>query len=215
MSKPVITKDLEDVISSVRRLVAPMASPRLQSRDLGQDRLLLTPALRVVPLPEAEAEAVPMVTAEPPADILAVTVKPEDDPKLQVAPDDQSAVAPFEPPLLEVADAPAAMVALADAAQDDTLVPFPQGNEFRAAAPDGREDAAVSHRMSDLTEAMPGLTDADGNPVTVIDEAALNDIVRALIREELQGMLGEKITQNVRKLVRAEINRALTARSRD
>lgn len=216
MSQPVITKDMDDVISSVRRLVAPVASPRPQSRDLGQDRLLLTPALRVVPLREAEAEGLTVdLPADQPGATPAATVAPESDAILHVVGDDQSAVESFAPPLLEVENPPAPIFEADDAADDDTVVLFPQGHELRAAAPDGREDAAVSHRMSDMTEAMPSLTDADGNPVTVIDEAALNDIVRALIREELQGMLGEKITQNVRKLVRAEINRALTARSLD
>ena len=59
------------------------------------------------------------------------------------------------------------------------------------------------------------LTDTEGNPLTVLDEAALHDIIRQLIREELKGALGERITHNVRKLVRAEINRTLTARSLD
>ena len=40
----------------------------------------------------------------------------------------------------------------------------------------------------------------------------LRDIVRDIIREELHGALGERITRNVRKLVRAEINRAMTTR---
>ena len=44
------------------------------------------------------------------------------------------------------------------------------------------------------------------------DLAALRPMVSALIREELQGELGERITRNVRKLVRQEINRALAAR---
>jgi hypothetical protein len=44
------------------------------------------------------------------------------------------------------------------------------------------------------------------------DEAVLRDLVRDLIREELSGTLGERITRNVRKLVRAEIHRSLTAR---
>ena len=48
-----------------------------------------------------------------------------------------------------------------------------------------------------------------------LDEAALARLVRSLIREELQGALGERITQSVRKLVRAEINRALAARALD
>lgn len=44
--------------------------------------------------------------------------------------------------------------------------------------------------------------------LTTGDEA-LRDLVRAVIREELQGDLGDRITRNVRKLVRREISRAL------
>ncbi len=44
------------------------------------------------------------------------------------------------------------------------------------------------------------------------DEDMLRDLVRDIIREELQGALGERITRNVRKLVRAEIARALAVR---
>ena len=44
-----------------------------------------------------------------------------------------------------------------------------------------------------------------------IDEDILRGIVRDMIRQELQGALGERITSNVRKLVRAEVNRALAA----
>lgn len=42
------------------------------------------------------------------------------------------------------------------------------------------------------------------------DEEVLRDLVRDLIREELQGQLGERITRNIRKLVRAEVARAMT-----
>ncbi len=42
------------------------------------------------------------------------------------------------------------------------------------------------------------------------DEAVLRDLVRDLIRQELQGSLGERITRNVRKLVRVEVARALS-----
>ena len=44
-----------------------------------------------------------------------------------------------------------------------------------------------------------------------IDEEALRDLVAEIVRSELQGALGERITRNVRKLVRREIHRALTA----
>jgi len=44
---------------------------------------------------------------------------------------------------------------------------------------------------------------------TIIDEEALRDMVSEIVRQELQGALGERITRNVRKLVRREIHRAL------
>jgi len=46
---------------------------------------------------------------------------------------------------------------------------------------------------------------------TVLDEEALRDLVSEIVRQELQGALGERITRNVRKLVRREIHRALTS----
>ncbi len=48
-----------------------------------------------------------------------------------------------------------------------------------------------------------------------VDEDILHDIVVDIIRRELQGQLGEKITRNVRMLVRREINRALESRNLD
>ena len=45
----------------------------------------------------------------------------------------------------------------------------------------------------------------------VLDEEALRELVSDIVRSELQGELGERITRNVRKLVRREIHRALTA----
>ncbi len=46
-------------------------------------------------------------------------------------------------------------------------------------------------------------------------EEALRLLVARLMREELQGKLGERITQNVRKLVRREMKRVLEARNLD
>ncbi len=46
---------------------------------------------------------------------------------------------------------------------------------------------------------------------SLMDEEALRDLVSEIVRAELQGALGERITRNVRKLVRREIHRALTA----
>lgn len=49
----------------------------------------------------------------------------------------------------------------------------------------------------------------------VLDEEALRDMVAEIVRQELQGPLGERITRNVRKLVRREIYRALAANELD
>jgi hypothetical protein len=43
-----------------------------------------------------------------------------------------------------------------------------------------------------------------------MDEEGLRELVTSIVREELQGALGERITRNVRKLVRREIQRALS-----
>ena len=64
--------------------------------------------------------------------------------------------------------------------------------------------------LSGFATATDATTDAFyDEPELRFDETVLRDLVRDLIREELQGGLGERITRNVRKLVRAEIARVL------
>lgn len=48
-----------------------------------------------------------------------------------------------------------------------------------------------------------------------IDEETIREIVSEMVRAELQGDLGNRITRNVRKLVRREIHHALTTRELD
>ena len=45
----------------------------------------------------------------------------------------------------------------------------------------------------------------------VLDEETLREIIAEVVREELQGALGQRITRNVRKMVRREIRLALAA----
>ncbi|MGD9916689.1 MAG: hypothetical protein AB7U46_01620 [Paenirhodobacter sp.] len=49
----------------------------------------------------------------------------------------------------------------------------------------------------------------------LIDEETLREMVAQMIREELRGTLGERITSNVRRLVRREIQRALMGQDFD
>ena len=46
----------------------------------------------------------------------------------------------------------------------------------------------------------------------MLDEVMLREMITKIVQSELQGAMGERITRNVRRLVRREIHRALTAR---
>jgi hypothetical protein len=76
--------------------------------------------------------------------------------------------------------------------------------EDAAALPDEKRGVGAIESRVDALD----LEDTAG----FLSEDLLRDIVRDMIRDELQGSLGERITRNVRKLVRAEINRALASR---
>lgn len=99
-----------------------------------------------------------------------------------------------------VADAAdrAAAEAIASIEADDVVPDLEQAAmaKLAAAAMEVEEEAGI------------GLFDATEGG---FDEEALRDLVRDIIREELQGTLGERITRNVRKLVRVEVARALAA----
>lgn len=71
--------------------------------------------------------------------------------------------------------------------------------------PDPQIDAKLNAFLSD--DAM--LADAG------LDEDTLRALIVDVIRQELQGVMGERITRNVRKLVRREINRVLAAQDFD
>lgn len=49
----------------------------------------------------------------------------------------------------------------------------------------------------------------------ILDEEALRGIVNAIVREELQGELGDRISRNLRRLIRREIGQILDEQRRD
>lgn len=248
MAGPLSSEEIEDVVSSVRRLVSNELSPRRVSRDLGADRLLLTPSLRVVSelgpsaLPVSPEPATDKPSDPKPGVVEAVEAVPDDAVELIEAEwEDELWVEADQSPLGEVAlVAEEAEVLLAEdarrrAVSDDLLETLVEEESLAVETPavtdDGRPDEAgvpdsppsepVAADIAAVPQGaaaphMPAeMIDADGTPLAVLDEAALQEIVRQMIREELQGDLGERITRNVRKLVRAEINRALIARDLD
>jgi hypothetical protein len=76
-------------------------------------------------------------------------------------------------------------------------------DELRAHMPEEIAESAEIVDVEALSEAMEESAE--------IDEAMLREMVADIVRQELQGALGERITRNVRKLVRREIHRALAA----
>jgi len=113
---------------------------------------------------------------------------------------------------------PAPAEAVEEAPMPDVLEP-----EDRAAKPEVHEDwadaaeAEIRRELEQEAEAsafarFDAADEVRGPDGPLFDEEMLRDLVRDIIREELQGALGERITRNVRKLVRAEIARALAVR---
>jgi len=49
----------------------------------------------------------------------------------------------------------------------------------------------------------------------ILDEESLRTVINAIVREELQGELGERINRNLRKLVRQEISQFLDEQRKD
>ncbi len=64
-------------------------------------------------------------------------------------------------------------------------------------------------RAQSISGTQPSRGESDDE---VIDEGMLYQLVAHIVRQELQGELGERITRNIRKLVRAEVARELQLR---
>ncbi len=121
---------------------------------------------------------------------------------------------------LDIIDAPE----VAFSAPDDLLadagfiyVDRADGDAFQTVSDAGDSsnwaDQAEAEAIADLSQKVEDealATAAPDGEAMLFDEDVLRDLVRDLIREELAGSLGERITRNVRKLVRAEVARALT-----
>ncbi|KMW58442.1 hypothetical protein AIOL_003416 [Candidatus Rhodobacter oscarellae] len=95
--------------------------------------------------------------------------------------------------------------------EDTGTDPAPQDESVEAQAD------APDHELHDDAAPESAEIDADdenllADDFATIDEDALRDVVSEIVREELQGVLGERITRNVRRLVRREIQRAMAVR---
>lgn len=261
MAETLTSHEIEDVLSSIRRLVseemrpvprpaeAVAAGSRLTLRPAAavSEKLILTAALRVEDQPEpphvaaaSAAEVVVPPEAEPGMDVDriedAVWAAAGGDEAAYIEDIDPATVPPAPERGHWTADtmpevawmqpdedwAPQEPVPFVAHRRRGGEAPESEATVFGTAAvvADHEElvvEAATAAVTEDLSAAAmrtvrasePGVFAADPG---LIDEALLRDRVRQIIREELAGTLGERITRNVRKLVRIEVNRALTAR---
>ena len=269
MSDPVTNIEIEDVLSSIKRLVADTDRPQepfLATNPIANDadtRFVLTPAFRI------SKDQTQDETVESPAPSSSA-------PTLVLGPEDAVTRASLEATIAELEAAVTAQpdeweldgsevktevtwesagfvsrAALAEAEDDTAVVPLTltedtmithdddhETSEIDLVSPDTVETADVhsiafrrsvpapeevdpldhGDELADITEPTVDPdkeleTYLSGNPS--IDEKLLHEMVQRVVREELQGHLGERITRNVRKLVRREIHRVLTSQDFD
>lgn len=126
-----------------------------------------------------------------------VAETPAPAPTLRVGP----APEPAPPELARLAAEPADP---ADLAIETPVTPEPPS------PPQETRDSDAVFQLPAADSVPPSPADTEGE--AILDEAALYALVAQIVREELHGQLGERITAQVRKLVRAEIAKALDER---
>lgn len=241
MSRPAVSADSEDILSSLRRLLAerpasyksaaPVAETTVSAGESPEARdglppvecLVLTEALRIHP-PEAESDDA--VEGEPATRRLhlgaplAVAAggggntsddQDGDNEKGAAGTEEDTASAEQTEPLTD------------DMAETDQTVAedFGKQAEGNDTSADTTEEAEQMTQQAwakarELDDREPeDILRAEAAEERILDEGALREIVAQAVREELMGELGERITRNVKKLVRREIQRALAERAFD
>lgn len=269
MSDPVQNVEIEDVLSSIRRLVSEDERPtsvgdmeNSNSNDAPLERLVLTPALRVDD-PQKASEASPEYSARS-EDVVQKQTVPEKETTSEATLSDR--IAGLETAVAEQAtefepDGSEAEESFYDekttsADDDDAWNSRSQdegGSETRSEADqsaDENGDTTSGPTVHHLGSASSVETAVDAEEVealelddsrstsaraevfstrrsndqepevfavdeAILDEGTLREMVAEIVREELQGALGERITRNVRKLVRREIHRVLASQELD
>jgi hypothetical protein len=237
---------IEDVLSSIRRLVAEGDKSKTAAKPVDQapeenpaGRLVLTEALRVsnddaAPAPvesqsdEETSDATraafeAAVTAEP-DDWVADDAAPSgafvlrnviedaveivfDDSELSEEPeatDEAPTFRHFDRDALTREDIPLKAMEMPEPAEEDADTAFE--DELIA---DTQKDPEIDEKLNAFLSDEAMLADAG------LDETILRQMIVDTIREELQSALGERITRNVRKLVRREIHRVIAAQDVD
>lgn len=128
-------------------------------------------------------------------------------------PDDLDTESPEAAEAVEEIETPQAIAQIEDVDLPAPDMEEPADRVDAAQAVDTDLDASEED-VEDLGE-MPSPFTFPEDEEGLLDEETLREIVAEVVREELQGVLGQRITRNVRKMVRREIRLALAAEDLD
>ena len=233
MSNMARTDEIDEVVSSVRDFVSHKGPHKTQTVDL-VERLVLTPEQLV----KDEITAQPLVVvdviaASTESNVLRLdTAKREDLAGLEATIAELEAAVTaqsddWEPDEGESFEQSAWAVSAFQMPDDDSDGPAEIEGDHEVSVSDETEHQPPEPEMvetpvdeQDLAEAdlsEPDILGAELAAVvsSAIDKEALRALVVEIVHDELSGELGERITRNVRKLVRREINYVLTSREMD
>lgn len=252
MSRPAASAETDDILSSLRRLMAerpaPPATPRFSEPAATvpepdgdppeTERLVLTEALRIHPPQDdtgnADADSAELDSADAGGHTAAETGEDTAARRLHLDSVLELQLGAEESFGADGQDEGISVDAFA--AEDDMQT---AGHAQPVSAEETTEDQDDSRAESDdisaiTTEEAEQMTQAqawkapeqearepedillaEAAEERILDEETLREIVTQTVREELMGELGERITRNVKKLVRREIQRALAERAFD
>ncbi len=194
--------DVEDVLSAIRRLLADGRTEPSADVVAPPGRLVLVPALRVE---EAEPAVPPHEQPVSPAPLILhpTQLQPPSAPSAPSPPESGAAGAARD--ALERRGG----MASADGppSEGDGQARPEQPSVQNVPDVGGMSSVAVPNSVAvhPVPSAAP--------PAAGFDEAALRALIVEVVRQELQGEFGEKVTRNLRKLVRRELLQSLAERS--
>lgn len=256
MSDPMTNLQIEDVLSSIRRLVAEGDKSRASDTSFAKaekpvnnapvaanapERLVLTPALRVTDdatdqtdqasvrgdaaIRAASESSLDDVTAMAASAASIMRLTPDQQRPVEIVFDDDDTTTDVheqENALDRVEDMTSPEPAFRHFDRDALsrektpihAIDLPEADDADAdygddLTEDTTPDAQVDEKLNAFLSDDAMLADAG------LDEDMLRDLIVDVIRQELQGVMGERITRNVRKLVRREIHRILAAQDLD
>ena len=209
MTEAMSRREIEDVLSSIRRIVShdvPAQGASASLPDLN-DKLILTSALRV-------DEAASQQDGAPAPALSESSDAGEGALPMPATSVEESVVVPSLLGRIATASRTPPLVLDAAPAQEQGN-PDPEDN-LHASLEDRAMEATLARLEAVLANSVQP---AKAKPASagaaedeIIDEGVLYQLVAHIVRQELQGELGEKITRNIRKLVRSEVARELELR---